>query len=216
MELIGGSGGSGAGDCCWGALRAGRHVVTANKALVAHAMGRSWRRRSESKRRGAGVRGGGGWRDTGHKGECAKGWRATGSRRMSRAYLNGTCNYILTTMRERGREFAEVLADAQRLGLCGGRSRPSMWTGSMRRISWRFWRRWRLGGRCGLAAMCMWRGSAGFRRWTMLLRGSLVFASSCWGWRGGPRRDRDAGTSLHGAGERAAGPSGRGLQCGRG
>ncbi|MBO0711005.1 MAG: homoserine dehydrogenase [Acetobacteraceae bacterium] len=30
--------------------------------------------------------------------------------------LNGTCNYILTTMRERAREFAEVLADAQRLG----------------------------------------------------------------------------------------------------
>jgi homoserine dehydrogenase len=30
--------------------------------------------------------------------------------------LNGTCNYILTTMRERGREFAEVLAEAQKLG----------------------------------------------------------------------------------------------------
>jgi homoserine dehydrogenase len=30
--------------------------------------------------------------------------------------LNGTCNYILTQMRERGREFAEVLADAQKLG----------------------------------------------------------------------------------------------------
>jgi homoserine dehydrogenase len=30
--------------------------------------------------------------------------------------LNGTCNYILTTMRERGREFADVLADAQKLG----------------------------------------------------------------------------------------------------
>ena len=30
--------------------------------------------------------------------------------------LNGTCNYILTQMRERGREFADVLADAQRLG----------------------------------------------------------------------------------------------------
>ena len=30
--------------------------------------------------------------------------------------LNGTCNYILTVMRERGREFAEVLADAQKLG----------------------------------------------------------------------------------------------------
>jgi homoserine dehydrogenase len=30
--------------------------------------------------------------------------------------LNGTCNYILTVMREQGREFADVLADAQRLG----------------------------------------------------------------------------------------------------
>ncbi|MBV9735436.1 MAG: homoserine dehydrogenase [Acidisphaera sp.] len=30
--------------------------------------------------------------------------------------LNGTCNYILTVMRERGREFAEVLAEAQKLG----------------------------------------------------------------------------------------------------
>jgi len=30
--------------------------------------------------------------------------------------LNGTCNYILTTMTERGREFADVLAEAQKLG----------------------------------------------------------------------------------------------------
>jgi homoserine dehydrogenase len=30
--------------------------------------------------------------------------------------LNGTCNYILTDMRERGREFADVLAEAQKLG----------------------------------------------------------------------------------------------------
>lgn len=30
--------------------------------------------------------------------------------------LNGTCNYILTTMREAKREFAEVLAEAQKLG----------------------------------------------------------------------------------------------------
>ena len=30
--------------------------------------------------------------------------------------LNGTCNYILTVMRERRRDFAEVLAEAQRLG----------------------------------------------------------------------------------------------------
>ena len=30
--------------------------------------------------------------------------------------LNGTCNYILTSMRDTGREFAEVLAEAQALG----------------------------------------------------------------------------------------------------
>lgn len=30
--------------------------------------------------------------------------------------LNGTCNYILTTMRETGRDFADVLAEAQALG----------------------------------------------------------------------------------------------------
>lgn len=30
--------------------------------------------------------------------------------------LNGTCNYILTVMREHGREFADVLAEAQKLG----------------------------------------------------------------------------------------------------
>ncbi len=30
--------------------------------------------------------------------------------------LNGTCNYILTTMREEGRDFADVLTDAQKLG----------------------------------------------------------------------------------------------------
>jgi homoserine dehydrogenase len=30
--------------------------------------------------------------------------------------LNGTCNYILTTMREQGRDFADVLAEAQKLG----------------------------------------------------------------------------------------------------
>src|SRR3546814_6141444 len=30
--------------------------------------------------------------------------------------LNGTCNYILSTMRGTGREFEDVLAEAQRLG----------------------------------------------------------------------------------------------------
>ena len=30
--------------------------------------------------------------------------------------LNGTCNYILTTMEAEGRDFGDVLADAQALG----------------------------------------------------------------------------------------------------
>src|SRR6185312_16551662 len=30
--------------------------------------------------------------------------------------LNGTCNYILTTMEASGRSFADVLAEAQKLG----------------------------------------------------------------------------------------------------
>src|SRR5205814_3345763 len=38
--------------------------------------------------------------------------------RITRIYgiLNGTCNYILTRMKQEGADFNEVLADAQRLG----------------------------------------------------------------------------------------------------
>jgi homoserine dehydrogenase len=43
---------------------------------------------------------------------------ALAGNRISRVYgiLNGTCNYILTTMRESGRSFDDVLAEAQQLG----------------------------------------------------------------------------------------------------
>ena len=43
---------------------------------------------------------------------------------MRRLYgiLNGTCNYILTTMRETGRDFDDVLGEAQAAGLCRSRS----------------------------------------------------------------------------------------------
>ena len=41
-----------------------------------------------------------------------------GANQIERVYgiLNGTCNYILTTMEAEGRDFAEVLAEAQALG----------------------------------------------------------------------------------------------------
>ena len=52
---------------------------------------------------------------------CARGSPATA---LSRVYgiLNGTSNYILTTMRESGREFAEVLGRGAEARLCRGRS----------------------------------------------------------------------------------------------
>ena len=67
---------------------------------------------------------------------CARGWPPTDVTRIS-GILNGTCNYILTTMRETGREFADVLAEAQQLRLCRGRSRASTSTASTPRTSWR-------------------------------------------------------------------------------
>ena len=36
--------------------------------------------------------------------------------------INGTGNFILTEMRDKGRDFADVLKEAQELGLCRSRS----------------------------------------------------------------------------------------------
>lgn len=106
------------------ALRAGRHVVTANKALLAH-HGTELASLAESVGRGLGyeaaVAGGI---------PIIKGLReGLAANRISRVYgiLNGTCNYILTQMAggegaglqgnpQAGQDFDEVLAEAQRLG----------------------------------------------------------------------------------------------------
>ena len=112
VELMGGSEGS-ARALVEAALAAGKPVVTANKALIAH-HGTALARLAEAK-------------DTTFAFEAAvaggipvikmlrEGLAANEFRRIY-GILNGTCNYILTTMRESGREFADVLADAQRLG----------------------------------------------------------------------------------------------------
>ena len=112
VELIGGSGGV-ARRLVQKALASGKHVVTANKALLAM-----------------------------HGTEIAMAAEKTGAflafvaavagglpvikalreglvgNRVRRLYgiLNGTCNYILTTMRETGRDFDVVLAEAQAAG----------------------------------------------------------------------------------------------------
>jgi homoserine dehydrogenase len=112
VELVGGSDGA-AKSVCEAAFGAGRHVVTANKALLAH-HGAALARQAEAA-------------------NASLGWEAAvaggipviralreglAGNRVSRVQgiLNGTCNYILTTMRETGRDFGDVLEEAQKLG----------------------------------------------------------------------------------------------------
>jgi homoserine dehydrogenase len=112
VELIGASDGI-AREVVAGAIAQGKHVVSANKALLA-LHGTELARQAEL--RGvallfeAAVAGGIPILKTLREG--------LGANNVTRIYgiLNGTCNFILTTMRETGRDFADVLAEAQRLG----------------------------------------------------------------------------------------------------
>ncbi|MBV8776626.1 MAG: homoserine dehydrogenase [Alphaproteobacteria bacterium] len=112
VELIGGADGI-ARHVVEAALEHGKHVVTANKALMARD-GTRLAARAEEKgvilSFEASVAGGI---------PVIKGLReGLAGNRLERVYgiLNGTSNYILTTMRESAHEFAEVLAEAQKLG----------------------------------------------------------------------------------------------------
>ena len=112
VELIGGSSGV-ARRLVQTALRSGKHVVTANKALLA--MHGTELATLAEKKGGilsfeAAVAGGI---------PIIKALReGLVGNRVRRLYgiLNGTCNYILTTMRETGRDFDAVLAEAQAAG----------------------------------------------------------------------------------------------------
>ena len=112
VELIGGADGI-ARDLVEAALAAGKHVVTANKALLAH-HGTALAARAEAAERvlayEAAVAGGIPIIKAQRDGLAAN--------RVLRLHgiLNGTCNYILTVMRETGRDFHDVLEEAQRLG----------------------------------------------------------------------------------------------------
>jgi homoserine dehydrogenase len=112
VELIGGSDGI-ALRLAESTLRSGKHLVTANKALLAmHGVALA----ALAEQRGlilsfeAAVAGGI---------PIIKALReGLVGNRVRRLYgiLNGTCNYILTTMRETGRDFDLVLAEAQAAG----------------------------------------------------------------------------------------------------
>jgi homoserine dehydrogenase len=112
VEMVGGSDGP-ALALARNAIAGGKSLVTANKAMIAH-HGLELAAAAEA----AGVA---------LKFEAAvaggipviKGLsEGAAANAIDRVYgiLNGTCNYILSTMEDTGRDFADVLADAQRMG----------------------------------------------------------------------------------------------------
>ncbi|WP_203073225.1 homoserine dehydrogenase [Falsiroseomonas ponticola] len=112
VETIGGTEGP-AADLVRAALAAGKPVVTANKALLA-IHGAELAATAEAKGVAlcfeAAVAGG-----IPAIKAVREGLAANDLTRVM-GILNGTCNYILTQMRERGIEFAQALSEAQKLG----------------------------------------------------------------------------------------------------
>ena len=112
VELIGGEDGA-AKNAVEAALGAGKHVVTANKALLARhgtELARLAERHGVALNFEAAVAGGI---------PVIKTLReALAGNQIRRVYgiLNGTCNYILTQMQEKQRPFADVLKEAQAKG----------------------------------------------------------------------------------------------------
>ena len=112
VELVGGSDGP-ALSCARATIEAGKAFVTANKAMIAH-HGLELAAKAEAAKVAlkfeAAVAGGI---------PVIKGLReGAAANEIERVYgiLNGTCNYILSTMEDTGRDFADVLAEAQARG----------------------------------------------------------------------------------------------------
>ncbi len=112
VELIGGTGA--AKDFLLEAIRRGKSVVTANKALLAEHGPEITRAVLD-----AGV-------DIGFEASVGGGIpiiramrEGLAANRITGIYgiINGTCNYILSRMTDEGKNFAEVLAEAQKSGL---------------------------------------------------------------------------------------------------
>lgn len=112
IELIGGENGV-ALELVESALNAGKHVVTANKAMLAR---HGARLAALAEEKGVALK---------FEAAVAGGIPILKSLRESlfvygistiRGILNGTCNYILTQMEETGKPFDVVLKDAQKLG----------------------------------------------------------------------------------------------------
>lgn len=112
VELIGGEGNP-AKSAVEAAIAAGKHVITANKALLAHhgaALARAAEAKGVALNFEASVAGGIPIIKALREGLIGN--------RVSKLFgiMNGTCNYILTKMANEGRGFADVLKEAQNLG----------------------------------------------------------------------------------------------------
>ncbi|HYD24118.1 MAG TPA: homoserine dehydrogenase [Croceibacterium sp.] len=112
VELVGGADGP-ALALARRALAGGKALVTANKAMIAHhgmELAEAAEKAGVALKFEAAVAGGI---------PVVKGLReGAAANAIERIYgiLNGTCNYILSTMERSGRDFAEVLKEAQALG----------------------------------------------------------------------------------------------------
>jgi homoserine dehydrogenase len=112
VELVGGSDGP-ALALAQNAIAHGKALVTANKAMIAHhglALAQAAEAAHVALNFEAAVAGGI---------PVIKGLReGAAANEIERVYgiLNGTCNYILSTMEDTGRSFADVLAEAQAKG----------------------------------------------------------------------------------------------------
>lgn len=111
VELIGGT--DTARDLVLEAIRNGKHVVTANKALIAHCGHEIF---AAAKLKNAGI---------GFEASVAGGIPVIKALREGLSanriewlagIINGTTNFILTEMSEKGRSFTDVLKEAQELG----------------------------------------------------------------------------------------------------
>ena len=112
VELVGGTGF--AKDVIKKTLAAGKHAVTANKALLAHHGGELY---PLARKNGVALA---------FEASCGGGipiiralYDGLIANRIDALFgiLNGTCNYILTEMTQKGRSYQDVLAQAQRDGL---------------------------------------------------------------------------------------------------
>lgn len=112
VELVGGT--TVARDIVSAALGAGKHVITANKALLAHHGAELW---ALARKNNVCIA---------FEASCAGAIpivsALTGQLAADRidaiyGIVNGTCNFILTAMTEQGRSYADALAAAQQRGL---------------------------------------------------------------------------------------------------